>query len=60
MREVPLYAQREGDRVGSYRVTFLMIKTPLEGPASRTMGWSYGGGLFLMSEVPLQEAASSY
>ena len=46
-------------RIGqSYRCTSLISITPLPGPYSRTiprvLWWSQGGGLFLMSEVPLQ------
>ena len=44
--------------VGIYRGTSLMRNTPLLGPYSKTtpgvLWWPYGGGLFLMSEVPLQ------
>ena len=40
-----------------YRGTSLIRNTPLLGPYSRTIPvviwWSWGGGLFLMSEVPL-------
>ena len=40
-----------------YRGTSPIRNTPLLGPYSRTLprviNWSYGGGLFLMSEVPL-------
>ena len=38
-----------------YRGTSLIRNTPLLGPYSRTrvLWWSKGGGLFLMSEVPL-------
>ena len=46
---------RPGDR--DYRGASLIRNTPLLGPHSRTIPrvvrWSYGGGLFLMSEVPL-------
>ena len=41
----------------SYRGTSLIKNHPLLGPYSRpmprTLRWSYGGGLFFMSEVPL-------
>jgi len=41
-----------------YRGTSLIRNTPLLEPYSRTIPrviwWSWGGGLFLMSEVPLQ------
>ena len=44
-------------RVLLCRGTSLIRNTPLLGPCSRTvprvLWWSYGGGLFLMSEVPL-------
>jgi hypothetical protein len=40
-----------------YKVTSLTKNNPLLGPYSRTMSkaiwWSYGRGVFLMSEVPL-------
>ena len=40
-----------------YRGTWLIRNTPLLGTYNRTMStvlwWSWGGGLFLMSEVPL-------
>ena len=40
----------------NYRGTSLIRNAPLLGPYSRTIPrvawWSYGGGLFLMSEVP--------
>ena len=40
-----------------YRGTSLIRNTPLLGPYSRTkprvLWWSWGGGLFIMSEVPL-------
>jgi len=43
--------------VPQYRGTSLIRNTPLLGPHSRTihgvLWWSYGGGRFLMSEVPL-------
>ena len=43
-----------GDDTG----TSLIRNAPLLGPCSRTihmvLWWSWGGGLFLMSEVPLQ------
>ena len=42
-----------------YRGTSLIRITPLIGPYSRTiprvLWWSQGGGLFLMSEVPLDD-----
>jgi len=42
-----------------YRGTSLIRNTPLLGPYSRTIPkviwWSWGGGLFLMSEVPLYQ-----
>ena len=41
----------------AYRGTSLIRNNPTLGPYSRTIPrvrwWSYGGGLFLMSEVPL-------
>ena len=46
----------------SYRGTSLMRnRFPLESysePKPRALWWSYGGGLFLMSEVPLQRLPS--
>ena len=43
--------------------TSLMRNTPLLGPYSRTMPeviwWSYGGGLFLVSEAPLPLSRSA-
>ena len=43
--------------VGNYRGASLIRNPPLLGPYSRTiprvLWWSQGGGLFLMSEVPL-------
>jgi len=42
---------------GDYRGTSLVRNNPTLGPyrkpMSRALWWSYGGGLFLMSEVPL-------
>jgi len=47
---------RKGQETG-YRGISLIRNTPLLGPYSRTiprvLWWSFGGGLFLMSEVPL-------
>ena len=43
-------------RVTLYRGTSLIKITPLQGPYSRTIPgfiWWFGGGLFLMGEVPL-------
>ena len=46
-----------GSGVGLYRGTSLIRNNPTLGPYSRTiprvLWWSGGGGLFLMSEVPL-------
>ena len=43
----------------SYRGTLLIRNTPLLGPCSRTipraLWWSWGGGAFLVNEVPVQD-----
>ena len=67
MSEVPQYRNaqqtsfprtRVHPAIESYRVTSLIRNSRPLGPYSRTMPralrWSYGGGQFLLSEVPLQ------
>ncbi|KAJ1473209.1 hypothetical protein T484DRAFT_3365307 [Baffinella frigidus] len=52
-----MYAPRKSTTAGPYRGTSLMRNRLPVGPYSRTMPrvlwWSWGGGQFLMSEVPL-------